>query len=75
MGIPAAIVTGALIIAATVAATSHWSFAVGPMRDRDPDFIRPGVFRLNRWTGTVVWCGPRGLPDPTSAVVLQCEAK
>jgi hypothetical protein len=39
----------AIIVAATIALTSHWSI--------QPVSGRVGAMRLNRWTGEVVWCG------------------
>jgi hypothetical protein len=47
--VPAAIVLGAVIIALAIAFSSHWSVQTISGR--------PGVIRLNRWTGEVVWCG------------------
>jgi hypothetical protein len=49
MNVPAAIVAGAVIIAAAIALTSHWSV--------QPVSSRIGALRLNRWTGEVVLCG------------------
>jgi hypothetical protein len=49
MSVPAAIVVGAVIIAAAITFTSHWSL--------QPVSGRVGAMRLNRWTGEVVWCG------------------
>ena len=64
MSAPVAIVVGAVIIAAAVALTSHWSI--------EPVSGRVGAFRLNRWTGDVVWCGFTGNAIPS---YLDCRAE
>lgn len=64
MNVPAAILAGALFIAAAIALTSHWSV--------EPVSGRVGAFRLNRWTGDVVWCGFTGNATPS---YLDCRAE
>jgi hypothetical protein len=81
MGTPAAILVGAVVIAASIAVSLHYSIAVGPTRTGGaalgggPDYDRPGVYRLDRWTGEVVWCGQQLLPSPVSASRFTCEVK
>jgi hypothetical protein len=64
MNVPAAIVAGALIVAASNAVTSHWSII--------PTGSVIGAFRLNHWTGEIVWCS---LPIGQDTNRLNCEAK
>jgi hypothetical protein len=64
MYIPAAIVAAALIVGASIALTSHWSIA--------PTGNLIGAFRLNRWTGEVVWCAT---PLGQTKNRLDCEAR
>lgn len=52
-----AILAGALLIAAAIALTSHWSI--------EPVSGRVGALRLNRWTGEVVWCGFTAVTTPS----------
>ena len=62
--IPAAIVTAALIVGASIALTSHWSIV--------PTGSLVGAFRLNHWTGEVIWCAT---PLGQNSNRLDCEAK
>jgi len=48
MTVPVAIVVAAVVIAGAVAITSHWSITPSPSV--------LGAFRMNNWTGAVVWC-------------------
>jgi hypothetical protein len=81
MGNSLAIVVAALIIALTIAFTSRWSIAVGPTNEAGitssglRDYARLGVYRLDRWTGAVVWCGQQALPSPMSASPFTCDVK
>ena len=54
----AIIIAGALI-AGAIALTNHW------------ELVSPGILRLNRWTGTVVWCD-QGRDEPP--VTINCGA-
>jgi hypothetical protein len=76
MGIPVAILTGTLIIAATVAVLLRWSIVVGPTTGEATDTPLQGIYRLDRWTGAVTWCRPMyGLPGVLSPAKVNCEAK
>jgi len=59
MGTPYSIILGCFIIAAAIALTLHW------------EVVSQGasVYRLNRWTGTIVWCRPINLPQ---TIKLDC---
>jgi hypothetical protein len=59
MGVPQAIIAGALIIAAVIAVVFRWEIA------------SPGIMRLDRWTGAVVLCDA-GNERPAKA---NCEAR
>jgi hypothetical protein len=50
----AVIVTGALI-AGAIALTNHWAVVIDTSADG-----QGRTLRLNRWTGTIVLCGPLG---------------
>jgi hypothetical protein len=81
MNNPLAILIGALIIGAAIAFSFRYSIAVGPTREAGAavggglDYPRPGVYRLDRWTGSVIWCGQQFLPSPSSASQFTCEVK
>jgi hypothetical protein len=62
MSVPAAIVVGAVIVAAAIALTSHWSV--------QPVSGRVGGLLLNRWTGEVVLCT---IPATTTPSYLDCR--
>ncbi len=64
MNVPAAILAGALIVAVSNAVTSHWSIV--------PTGSLIGAFRLNHWTGEILWCS---LPIGQGTNRLNCEAK
>jgi hypothetical protein len=79
MGNPLAILVGAALVAAAVAFTFRWSIAVGPTNVEatlgGQALPRIGVYRLDRWTGQVAWCGQRGVPEALSAAPVTCEVK
>jgi hypothetical protein len=64
MSISAALVAGALIIAGTIALTSHWTIT------STSNVV--GAFRLNRWTGEIVFCS---LPLGQGTSRLNCESR
>jgi hypothetical protein len=66
MGIPAAIIAGALIIAAAIVFSARWSIV--------PATVHNGVYRLDRWTGSVVWCLPSAAPSVETAGRMNCQA-
>lgn len=73
MGIPVTIVLGALIIGAVIALSMRWELVVGPNRDFG-DTSQPGIYRLDRWTGKVVWCAtPARTGFIIGAVVVRCD--
>jgi hypothetical protein len=51
MNVSAAIIAGALVIAATIALTSRWAIV--------PTSTVVGALRLDRWTGQIAWCSPQ----------------
>jgi hypothetical protein len=57
MSVPASIIAGAVIIAAAIGLTSHWS--------AQPVGGRVDALLLNRWTGEVVWCGFTATTTPS----------
>jgi hypothetical protein len=73
--IPAAILTAALIIAATLAVLLRWTIVVGPTTGETTDYPLQGIYRLDRWTGSVTWCRPQGLPGLMLPVEVKCEVK
>lgn len=74
MGTPAAILTGTLVIAATIAALFRWSLVIGPTTGEATEIPLQGIYRLDRWTGNVTWC--RGvLPGVLAPSKINCEAK
>jgi hypothetical protein len=77
MGKPAAILAGAIIIGAAILFSAHWSLVVGPTVGTVPtgEYPREGIYRLDRWTGSVAWCGTTGLPTPNEAAPVNCEVK
>lgn len=58
--LPATILAIGLAIAASIALTSHWSLMA-------PGGAQRGIYRLNRWTGEVIWCVGRSLQPPDRA--------
>ena len=74
MSIPTSIMTGALIIAATVAVVLRWSLMTGPTIGETTDNPIPGIYRLDRWTGSVTWC-KGALPSLLTPSALNCDAK
>ena len=74
ISIPAAVLTGALIIALTVALMFRWTIVVGPTTGEATDYPLQGIYRLDRWTGGVTWCRPHGLPGLISPTKVYCEA-
>ena len=59
MGVPQAIIAGALIIAAVIAVVFRWEIA------------SPGIMRIDRWTGAVVLCDA----DNERPAKANCEAR
>jgi hypothetical protein len=59
MSTPYSIILGSLIIAAAIALTLHWD-AIGQ---------GAAVYRVNRWTGAIVWCRPVNVPQ---TIKLDC---
>jgi hypothetical protein len=62
--VPAAILLAGAFIAASIALSSHWSIA--PLGAG-----RVGAYRLNHWTGEVVWCWHAGMQAPDR---VECTA-
>jgi hypothetical protein len=75
VGIPAAILTGALIVAATIAVLLRWTIVVGPTTGETTNYPLQGIYRLDCWTGNVTWCRPHGLPGLASPTRVNCEAE
>jgi hypothetical protein len=75
VGIAAAILTGALIVAATIAVLLRWTIVVGPTTGETTDHPIQGIYRLDRWTGSVMWCRPHGLPGLVAPTKVYCEAE
>jgi hypothetical protein len=74
MSVPTSIIIGALIIAATIAFLFRWSVVVGPTTGERTDYPLQGIYRLDRWTGSVTWC--RGaLPGLLTPSSIKCDAK
>jgi hypothetical protein len=75
MGIPVAIVIGALIVGAAIAFTFRWELVVGPNRDFR-DLAQPGIYRLDRWSGAVAWCAtPQRTGLIRDASSVDCESR
>jgi len=65
MGTPAAIIIGAVIIAATIAVVFRW----------DVSGTGNGTVRLDRWSGSVTASLPQAVPKSLQAYSLECDAK
>jgi len=76
MGIPGAIVAGALILAATIGILFRWTIVIGPTTGERTDYPIQGIYRLDRWTGTVMWCRSYGLPGVYGVTAkINCEER
>jgi excisionase family DNA binding protein len=62
MSQPTAIVIAGTLIAAAIALTNHWTFAVVPGEINT-------TLRMNRWTGSIVLCGRS---SPSTPFELRC---
>jgi hypothetical protein len=67
MGTPAAVVIGAVLIAAAILLTSHYEVTMAPSGSAGS----APVVRLNRWTGEVDMCAPTG--NSAAGTQLTCE--
>jgi hypothetical protein len=75
MGNPLAILAGALIIGLSILFVGRWSVVAGSNIDpRELSYV--GVYRLDRWTGAVTWCGRAlYLPSIATASPLTCDVR
>jgi len=65
--VPLAIIFAGVSIAAAIAFTSHWSIVpVGGGRQ--------GAYRLDRWTGEIIWCWHQRSQAPDRMECTQMEA-
>jgi hypothetical protein len=60
--LPAAIVLAGALIAASVAMTNRWAISNAG--------VHPGAYRLDRWTGQIMWCIPAVTQAPNP---LNCQ--
>ena len=73
MNTSAAILTGALIIGTAIAFTLRWDIAIGPTQQQNTEYPIQGVYRLDRWTGKIVWCAPTPFPGPLRPREVTCD--